>query len=311
MSLKLITGPATEPISNQEVRAHAQIDAINAEPAPGVITAALASPAVAGNVDNGAHRYRATFVTSTGETQAGIISAAVTVADKAVNGNVELTAIPLGGALVTSRKLYRTAANGTTYLLLATISNNTATTYTDNIADTSLGAEAPTANTTDDPLLAMLIASARLSGETITRTKFITQTWDLILDSFPAVEIKSVLAPVQSITSIKYLDNDGVLQTLAADQYTLDADTPPGWIIPAYGTSWPSTRDSANAVTVRMVVGYGAASAVPEGIKHWMLIRVKQMYDQRNAMSVGGAVAEFPRSFVDGLLDPYRAISFV
>ena len=311
MSLKLITSPATEPVSAAEVRAHAQIDMIEREPAPGVVAAALASPAVAGNVNAGAHRYKATFVTADGETQGGTASASVTVSDAAVNGKVELTAIQLGGALVTSRKLYRTAANGTTYLLLATIANNTATTYTDNIADASLGAESPTANTTDDPLLAMLIASARMSAETITRVKFITQTWELVLDAFPSVEIKSVLTPVQSITSVKYLDNDGVLTTLASDQYTLDADTPPGWIIPAYNTSWPATRDAANAVTVRMVVGYGAAPEVPQGIKNWMLIRIKQMYSQREAMNVGGSIAEFPRAYVDGLLDPFRVLSFV
>ena len=126
--LKVYSQPATEPVSIAEVMHHCRIDSANAEPAPGVITVALGSGA--GNVDNGAHRYTITFVTADGQTQAGDISAAVTVADKTVNGKVSLSAIPIGGSLVTSRKIYRTAANGSTYLLLATIADNTTTTYT-------------------------------------------------------------------------------------------------------------------------------------------------------------------------------------
>ena len=49
---------------------------------------------------------------------------------------------------VTGRKLYRTTANGSTFKLVATIANNTATSFDDNVADGSLGADAPTSNTT-------------------------------------------------------------------------------------------------------------------------------------------------------------------
>ena len=118
--------------------------------APGVISVALASPALAGNVTNGAHRWLATFTSTLGETEAGAVSAEITVTDNAVNGKVELTAIPIGPLLTTSRKLYRTAAGGTVYKLLATISDNTATVYTDDVADGSLGANAPSVNTAID-----------------------------------------------------------------------------------------------------------------------------------------------------------------
>lgn len=52
---------------------------------------------------------------------------------------VNLTNIPLGGTGVTQRVLYRTKSGGSYYLYLATIENNTATTYTDNIPDSALG----------------------------------------------------------------------------------------------------------------------------------------------------------------------------
>src|SRR5262249_42315303 len=41
---------------------------------------------------------------------------------------------------VTQRKIYRTKVGGSSYFLLTTLADNTSTTYTDNIADASLGA---------------------------------------------------------------------------------------------------------------------------------------------------------------------------
>lgn len=300
--LVVVTPPATEPLSIAEVTAHCRIDETNQEPAPSAPTVALASPAAAGNVDNGAHRYLVTYVTADGETQAGIVSGVVTVADKTVNGKVTVSAIPLGGALVTARKLYRTAAGGSTYMLLATIANNTATTYTDNIADASLGAGAPTTNTTGDPLLNMLIQAARQHAETYLKRALITQTVDLHLDCFPCWQIK--LPPLQSVTSITYFDTNGVEQTLAADQYLVDTTTQPARITPAFGLVWPVTQYRNNAVKIRFVAGYGAASAVPACVKNWMLVRVKTLWDQRDQLTKQLGMPVFEPAWVDSLLDP-------
>ena len=308
MSIVVFTPAATEPLSVDEVLSHCRIDASNVEPAPGVITAALPGTPVAGNVDNGAHRYLCTFVTSTGETQAGTVSASVTVADKAVNGKVSLTAIPLGGGLVTSRKLYRTAAGGSTYLWLATIADNTTTTYADNIADSSLGAGAPTTNTTSDPFLTTLIKSARAAAETELHRYLVTQTLDGYFDKFQTDEPYELrLPPLASVTSITYVDTDGATQTLAANQYLVDAKSEPSRITPAYGCSWPSTRAQNNAVIVRFVGGYGAASAVPQCIKNWMLIRIGTLWHNRAALVVGtNGLVQIPPAFIDSLLDSER-----
>ena len=60
---------------------------------------------------------------------------------------VNLTNIPIGPSGTTARKLYRTAAGGSQLKLVATIGNNTATTYQDTTTDASLGANIPTSNT--------------------------------------------------------------------------------------------------------------------------------------------------------------------
>jgi len=58
---------------------------------------------------------------------------------------VAITGIPIGPANVTARRLYR--LNGGWYNLVATIANNTATTFTDTLATASLGPAMPGTNT--------------------------------------------------------------------------------------------------------------------------------------------------------------------
>jgi uncharacterized phiE125 gp8 family phage protein len=309
MTLRIITEPAAEPVTVAEVMAWSKIDSSNQEPAPGVFTAALAAPAIAGNVDNGLHRYLATFTTAAGETQAGTVSAAVNVANKSVNGKVELTGIPIGGALVTGRKLYRTTAGGATFLLLATLADNTTTVYTDNVADSGLGAGAPSANTAGDPLLAMLITAARRIAERDTGRALITQTWELVLDAF-CREIEIDMLPVPSITSVKYVDEDGDLQTMDSADYVLEPERLlSAWLRPAFEKSWPSTRRVEGAVVVRFAAGYGAGgSSVPAEIRTWICAQVAAAYRSPEGLMAGNAIA---LPFVDRLLDTYRRRAIV
>ena len=62
-------------------------------------------------------------------------------------GGVLLSAIPTGPAGTTARKLYRTTAWTLPLLLLATLTDNTTTTYLDTKQDASLGAVAPSTGT--------------------------------------------------------------------------------------------------------------------------------------------------------------------
>lgn len=72
----------------------------------------------------------------------------LTATHTAAATRVLLSAIPTAAQShgISTRKLYRTAAGGSTRKLLTTITDNTTTTYEDNIADASLGANAPTDN---------------------------------------------------------------------------------------------------------------------------------------------------------------------
>ena len=153
-------------------------------------------------------------------------------------------------------------------------------------------------------ILAMLIPAARKVAENITGRGLITQTWERVYDKFPGNEIEIGMLPIQSITSLKYYDSEGVLQTMDTADYVLDADTLPGWVLPAYGFSWPSTFDMAQAVIIRFVAGYGGAgSDVPSEIRMWISAQCAAAYDNPSGL-MDGKAACLP--FIDGLLDAYR-----
>lgn len=314
--LDLITAPTTEPLTVAEVKRQLQKGTSAGEPAPTAPTVALAGSG-AGNVDNGVHRYAVTFVTADGETELGVVSSAVTVADKTVNGKVAVSAIPTGGSAVTARKLYRTIAGGSTYLLLATIADNTTTTYTDNTADSGLGAQAPTTNTTEDPEIVRRITSVRDRCELVTGRALITQTWDLIGDGFPScgyIEIPK--PPLQSITHVKYRDTAGTLQTWASTNYVvkhatavppvLNPRAPRGILALAFGVTWPATYGQAGDVQIRFVCGYGSASAVPRLLKDAMLIDAATLDMQREGVITGTIASEIP-GWVGRIYRSYRS----
>lgn len=321
MPYVLITPPGVEPVTIAEAMVHLRLDEGSQEPAPKALSAALATSPVAGNVDNGAHRYLVTFVTSTGETQAGTPSAPVTVADKAVNGQVLLTSIPLGGSSVIARKLYRTAVNGASYLYLATLADNSTTSFTDNVSDAALGAGAPGTNTTGDSLLNMYIASARAAAELETQRQLITATWKLVLDAFPGMGVTGLddntsrafprnaillhKTPVQAVSSVRYRDMSGNWQTMNATDYVVDTSMEPARITPPFGRVWPIALPQIGSIEVTFTAGYGAAADVPTGIKHWILLRVDSLFKNRGETTeVQGKLEHLP--FADGLLDPYR-----
>lgn len=163
----------------------------------------------------------------------------------------------------------------------------------------------------DDALITTMIVAARQQAEHELQRALVTQTWERVLDSFldsagAEADIALGMPPVQSITSVKYIDPDGVEQTLGSTLYSLDADTEPGFVLRAEDTSWPATLDTANAVRVRFACGYGAAAAVPAAIVQWMLLQIGAMYRNREAFAQGVSVSELPGRFTCALLDPYR-----
>ncbi len=162
----------------------------------------------------------------------------------------------------------------------------------------------------------------RLDGaEGMLNRPLITQTWIWKFDAFPGnwvnghrryydhvrrEAIRLPLPPVQSITSVQYIDTAGVLTTLAASKYKfLNADTPanPGLIEPAFGETWPATRHESEAVTVTFVCGYGLLEDVPEMTRHLIKLLVADAFRQREAVTTASLMAT---PSMKGLLDLAR-----
>lgn len=89
------------------------------------------APTAGGNVPTGSHRYKITFEYYDSEESNGSPASAVQ-AFTAGTQTGHLSAIPIGGYGVTARNVYRDNNDGV-YLLLATIPDNTTTTYTDTL----------------------------------------------------------------------------------------------------------------------------------------------------------------------------------
>jgi hypothetical protein len=195
----------------------------------------------------------------------------------------------------------------------------------------------------EDALIEMLISAAREDAENICRRAFVTQKMDLFIDAFPSQNYYGVLPAyeqneqlsntymsvksqqvrfrglrielpfpqLQSVDSVKYKDMDGVLQTLSADDYIVDAASEPGVITPAPGKNWPPTQIITNAVQISFTAGYGQPEAVPANIKAWILMRLGALYENREEVSVAMRVNVNELPFVDRLLDRYRIKSYV
>ena len=153
--------------------------------------------------------------------------------------------------------------------------------------------------TDEDTLITALISAARETCEDRIEGSIPVTGWKLTLDAFPDA-IRLPRAPIASVESVKYLDADGVQQTLSALDYLVDTVSTPGYIVPAYGKAWPETREQINAVEVEYTAG---SATTPAALKAWMLLAVGEMYANREASSERPSVAH---GFAERLLDPFR-----
>lgn len=171
-------------------------------------------------------------------------------------------------------------------------------------------------NTKSDSFLTALIAATtqHLDGRAGTlRRALVTQTWRVDAPDFPACRsLELPLPPLQSVTSVQYYDADGVLQTFDAANYRVIATDMFGHVELVSGASWPVTQDRSDAVRVTFVAGYGAAAAVPDGIKHALKLHIADLFGSRgdgageSKIVMSGARAVTPsESAREHLLMPY------
>ena len=141
----------------------------------------------------------------------------------------------------------------------------------------------------DDRLLTdyTLIATRNLEHDT--NRSFINKTYVMKLDCFPDYysvgyhnDIVLPKAPLSSVTSITYTDENEASQTWASSKYNVDTDSEPPRVEPAYQETYPTTLNINHAVTITFVAGYGTSeSSVPIEAKHLIQMLVAEYWMHR------------------------------
>jgi uncharacterized phiE125 gp8 family phage protein len=162
----------------------------------------------------------------------------------------------------------------------------------------------------EDTLIGVLITAARSMAEAYTMRILMTTTIEEFYDGFPDYRNprdRDILylsrGPIQSITSVKYVDTLGDEQTVSSDNYRTDLVSEPARISSDNG--WTATKDTVNAVVVRYLCGYSSSSDVPAPIRQAMLLIIGEMYEKRQ-----DSIKRLPTA-AEYLMNPFRVWTFV
>ena len=134
-----------------------------------------------------------------------------------------------------------------------------------------------------DTLIETLLAGAVDYFQERTGHQLIQATYSQMWDGFPCWEFEFDLAPVRSVSWLKYYDVNGVLTTLDPTGYWTSLRARPPVVMPRYGTIWPITQyGRPESVEIQYVAGYefqsdirtGIRAAIMEIVKHWYVNRI-------------------------------------
>jgi uncharacterized phiE125 gp8 family phage protein len=287
MSLKLVTGVITEPVSLTEAKEHIKLDS----------TSFVDNIETVTSIDGG---YHGTAIYTGSSTDVSGCDAAVLLVSfsNSAGGTVDLDIYESDD----NTTFAEWTAGGT--FAQVTTANDTANyevAYTGGkqyirAYATVAGAECNfaamiikgTPASTEDDYISDLITTAREYCEDYQHRALATQTWDLILDEFPTDSdyIEIPLPILQSVTSVKYIDYAGVSATMTAglSGYFVDTDSEPGRVCLSYCINWPIfTEQPYGAVRIRFVAGYTetAPNVIPKKTKQAMLMLISYMYENR------------------------------
>lgn len=164
----------------------------------------------------------------------------------------------------------------------------------------------------EDFLLESYLGAIRSNAEKLLDLAFCSQTLEWALDAFPCYEFSDGYSeswaaitlprpPLQSVTSITYVDTAGATQVLSSALYLVD--TRSNRVVPAYGQTWPSIRYQPSAVVIRYIAGVAEPSDVPEDQKQMLRLAVATLNEYRESIVEGA-----PQSIgvLEQFFAPYR-----
>ncbi len=157
----------------------------------------------------------------------------------------------------------------------------------------------------EDGYIEHLIKAATARVFSMTRYVCVQESWKLTLDKFPSGDsITLPFAPLASVTSIKYDDEDDTEQTLAASSYDVDTGIWPGRVRLRYDKGWPDIHGDVNSLRIVYVVGHSSVSAVPSELVQAILMAVGHFYRNREDVITGTITSQLTNSMQD-LVAPF------
>lgn len=164
----------------------------------------------------------------------------------------------------------------------------------------------------EDTLLETYLLASRQRCEDAIGQAFVTQTWELAADRWPARsnhhrfrELTLPRPPLKSISSVVYTNSVGTDTTMPSSDYQADIKSKPGRVAPVADTFWPIVKyQTLNPIVVTFVAGYGTAGgtdansikAIPQTIKQAILMYATYMYRVRDVDApMPGAVEDLLR----------------
>ncbi len=159
----------------------------------------------------------------------------------------------------------------------------------------------------DDPLIAALIAAARLHVEAQAQAALITQSWRFTRDGWPCDGRLPVRpGPLQTLVAARVFDVQGHAQALDTQAFVPDPGASTLSFIP---WALPLPGRIAAGIELDVTVGFGdAASDVPEPLRQAIRLLVAHWYENRGLLADTGQTAVLPTT-VAALIAPYRMLA--
>lgn len=148
-------------------------------------------------------------------------------------------------------------------------------------------------------------AVAQFDGENGELGPLVAQSWTEGFRAVPATggAVELALFPVNSVSEVEVFGADGLWASLPLEQVEL-FEREGRYFVAA--DAWGVAGKLREPLRITYVAGYGAPAAVPEPIKHAILLFAAHLYEVREPVSFGAAPAEVPLS-IARLVGPYKS----
>jgi len=153
----------------------------------------------------------------------------------------------------------------------------------------------------DDSTVTSMIKSAREYAENYTNRQFEIATYELCTENF-IQDMKMPKNPIKTLTSVEYMDENGVYQELDTDFYYLYGEND---IFKVHFDQIVSHKTHKNAIKFTFDSGY---ETVPESIIAYMNLTISTLYEERKLLTDFKKNEEAYKLFIK-LLDMYRVQS--